>query len=141
MNDDALAEDLRQVIGELVRTVRAADTMPAGEAAILGHLARGGAHTTADLAQLRGVTHQAASKSVKELLGKGLVGSESHPSDGRKLLLRITESGRAHLERERAQRARWLNTAITDTLDPEERRQLRQCVALLGRLAAHTPHQ
>lgn len=28
MEDDALAEDLRQAIGELVRAVRTADTMP-----------------------------------------------------------------------------------------------------------------
>lgn len=69
MEDDALAEDLRQAIGELVRAVRAADTMPSGEAAILGHLDRGGPQTTADLAHRRGVTHQSAAKSVKELLG------------------------------------------------------------------------
>ncbi|MFG2720073.1 MarR family winged helix-turn-helix transcriptional regulator [Streptomyces sp. NPDC048416] len=139
MDDDALAEDLRQVIGELVRKVRAADTMPPGEAAVLGHLDRGGPHTTADLAHLRGVTHQAASKSVKELLDKGLVRSAPHPSDGRKFLLHITDLGRTHLQRERAQRTQWLTSAITDTLGPEARPQLRQCVTLLGRLASHTP--
>lgn len=30
MDDDELAEDLRQAIGELVRAVRTADTMPPG---------------------------------------------------------------------------------------------------------------
>ena len=73
MDDNALAEDLRQVIGELVRAVRVADAMPSGQSAILGYLDRDGPQTTADLAHLRGVTHQAAAKSVKELLGDGLV--------------------------------------------------------------------
>ncbi|MFD7534749.1 MarR family winged helix-turn-helix transcriptional regulator [Streptomyces sp. NPDC059819] len=139
MNDHALAEELRQVIGELVRKVRAADSMPAGEAASLGHLDRGGPLTAADLAHLRGVTHQAASKSVKELLGRGLVDVTPHPSDGRKLLLRITELGRDHLQRERSQRAHWLDTAI-QALDPEERQKLRECVPVMVHLAAHTPN-
>ncbi|MEU6389059.1 MarR family transcriptional regulator [Streptomyces sp. NPDC046939] len=137
MEDDALAEDLRQVIGELVRAVRAADTMPAGEAALLGHLDRGGPRTTADLAQLRGVSHQAAAKSAKMLLADGLVRAEPHPTDGRKLLLHITDSGRERLQRERAQRADWLNSAIRDALDPDERQSLRRCVPLLARLTAH----
>ncbi len=134
MEDDALAEDLRQAIGELVRAVRAADTMPSGEAAILGHLDRGGPQTTADLAHRRGVTHQSAAKSVKELLGAGLVRTEPHPSDGRKLLLDITDTGRARLRQERAQRATWLDAAISDVLSPDEQRRLRDCVPLLTRL-------
>ncbi|NJP95615.1 MarR family transcriptional regulator [Nonomuraea sp. FMUSA5-5] len=140
MDDDTLAEDLRQVIGRLVRAARAADTMPPGEAAILGHLDRGGPRTTAELAHLRGVTHQAAAKSVKELLGDDLVRAEPHPHDGRKLLLHITDRGRARLQRERAQRAGWLDAAIRDTLSPEERRRLRECVPLLARLTDRMNH-
>ncbi|MET9297113.1 MarR family transcriptional regulator [Streptomyces sp. NPDC003077] len=134
--DDVLAEDLRQVIGELVRAVRAVDTMPSGEAATLGHLDRGGPQTTADIAHLRGVTHQAAAKTVKELLGNGLVRAEPHPHDGRKLLLHITDPGRARLQQERSQRANRLNTAIRDTLNPDEQKRLRECVPLLARVTA-----
>ncbi|WP_433206335.1 MarR family winged helix-turn-helix transcriptional regulator [Nocardia sp. CA-107356] len=137
MADDTLAEDLRQAIGELVRTVRTADTMPPGEAAILGHLDRSGPQTTADLAHRRKVTHQSAAKSVKELLGAGLIRTEPHPDDGRKVLLHITGTGRAHLRQLRAQRASSLDTAIHDTLDTDEQRQLRDCVSLLTRLTAH----
>ncbi|NUR88823.1 MAG: MarR family transcriptional regulator [Nonomuraea sp.] len=136
MKDEELAEELRQVIGELVRAVRTVDTMPAGEAAVLGHLDRGGPRTTAELAHLRGVTHQAAAKSVKELLGGGLVRAEPHPDDGRKLLLRITDAGRARLQRERDQRAGRLDAAIRDTLSDDERRRLGECVPLLARLTA-----
>ncbi|MER5910403.1 MarR family transcriptional regulator [Streptomyces sp. NPDC001982] len=137
MDEDVLAESLRQSIGELVRAVRVVDAMPPGEAAALGFLDRSGPLTTADLAHRRGVTHQSAAKSVKELINGDLVRTEPHPGDGRKLLLHITDSGRARLQRERAQRARALNAAIRDTFSPEEQNQLRDCVALLSRLTAH----
>lgn len=135
--NDALAEDLRHAIGDLVRAVRVADTMPTGEAAILGHLDRDGPHTTAELAHRRNVTHQSAAKSVKELLGTGLVRTEPHPDDGRKHLLYITDTGRARLRRERSQRATSLDSAILNTLTPDERQQLRDCVPLLTRLTTH----
>lgn len=135
--DDTLAEDLRQAVGELVRAARTVDTMPAGEAAILGHLDRGGPQTTAELAQRRGVTHQSASKSVKQLLADELVRVEPHASDGRKILLHITDRGRARLAQERAQRADRLDAAIRETLSPAEIRRLRDCIPLMSRLTAH----
>ncbi|MFE7649780.1 MarR family winged helix-turn-helix transcriptional regulator [Streptomyces phaeoluteigriseus] len=137
MDDDVLAEDLRHTIGELVRTVRAVDTMPSGEAAVLGHLDRGGPQTTAELAHRRGVTHQSAAKTVKELLADGLVRTEPHPTDGRKLLVHITDAGRARLGIERDQRSGRLDTAIGEALNPDERRRLRDAVDLLARLNAH----
>ncbi|MFD7136640.1 MarR family winged helix-turn-helix transcriptional regulator [Streptomyces sp. NPDC059894] len=136
MDEEALAEDLRQSIGELVRAVRVGDTMPPGEAAALGFLDREGPLTTADLAHRRRVTHQSAAKSVKELVDAGLVRAEPHPSDGRKQLLHLTDTGRARLRLERTRRARVLTAALGDTFSPEEQRQLRDCVPLLSRLTA-----
>ncbi|MEU4402414.1 helix-turn-helix domain-containing protein [Micromonospora orduensis] len=136
MEADALAEELRQSVGELVRAVRAVDTMPPGEAAILGFLDRDGPLTTADLARLRGVTHQSAAKSVKDLSIEGLVRGEPHPGDGRKLLLHLTDAGRSRLRRERVLRADALGTAIREIFDADERRQLGESVALLKRLTA-----
>ncbi|MQY30647.1 MarR family winged helix-turn-helix transcriptional regulator [Nocardia aurantia] len=136
MNDE-LAEDLRHAIGALVRAVRVIDTIPPGEAAILSHLDRDGPHTTVELAQRRNVTHQSAAKSVKELLGAGLVRTAPHPDDGRKHLLYITDAGRARLRRERTQRATSLDSAIRNTLTADERQQLRDCVPLLTRLTTH----
>ncbi|WP_405899253.1 MarR family transcriptional regulator [Streptomyces sp. NBC_00727] len=137
MNEDALAEELRRTVGELVRAVRAVDSMPPGEAAVLGFLDRRGPLTTADLARLRGVTHQSAAKSVKDLGAGGLVRGEQHPDDGRKLLLHVTDAGRARLRRERALRSGALGDAIRDTFDAEERERLREAVALLSRLTDH----
>jgi len=135
--DDTFAEDLRHAIGELVRAARTVDTMPAGEAAILGYLDRDGPLTTAELAQRRGVTHQSATKSVKQLLADDLARAEPHATDGRKLLLHITDLGRDRLTRERTQRADWLDEAIRDTLSPAEQRRLQECIPLLTRLTSH----
>ncbi|WP_406840334.1 MarR family winged helix-turn-helix transcriptional regulator [Streptomyces sp. AHU1] len=137
MDEDVLAEELRQSLGELVRAVRTVDTMPPGEAAVLGFLDREGPLTTADLARLRGVTHQSVAKSVKDLSAAGLVRGERHPDDGRKLLLHLTGAGLSRLRRERTGRAGALGAAIRETFTPEEQRRLGESVALLSRLTAH----
>lgn len=136
-DDAALAEDLRRTIGELVRVVRRADSMPPGEAAALGYLDRLGPQTTADLAHRRRVTHQSAAKSVKDLLDQGLVRAEPHPVDGRKAVLHLTDEGRTRLQAERDLRADVLGAAIHDELREDERQRLRDCVPLLARLTAH----
>ncbi|AZS84065.1 MarR family winged helix-turn-helix transcriptional regulator [Streptomyces griseoviridis] len=136
MDEDALAEALRRSLGELVRAVRTVDTMPPGEAAVLGFLDRDGPLTTADLARLRGVTHQSAATSVKDLSAGGLVRGERHPDDGRKLLLHLTDAGRSRLQRERALRAGALGSTIRETFTPDEQRRLGEAVDLLSRLTA-----
>jgi DNA-binding MarR family transcriptional regulator len=138
-DNHSLADSLRSAIGQLVRAVRTTDTLPPGEAAALGTLDREGPRTTADLAQRRGIRHQSAAKAVKELSARGLVRAEPHPSDGRKLLLHLTPTGRARLEEDRGRRADWLAAAIESELTPAERRQLDDCVSLLGRLSKYRP--
>ncbi|MBS2534591.1 MarR family transcriptional regulator [Catenulispora sp. NF23] len=137
MDDYQLAEDLRLAIGELVRTVRTADTMPPGEAAVLGYLDRDGPLTTADVAQQRGVSHQSTAKAVKELLAQNLVHAEAHPSDGRKLLLHLTPAGKDRLAEERLRRADSLGAAISDALSSDERQTLEAALPLLSRLTTH----
>ncbi|MEU9099796.1 MarR family transcriptional regulator [Streptomyces sp. NPDC048361] len=137
MDDTQLAEELRLAIGRLVRTVRAADTMPAGEAAVLGYLDRGGPLTTADVAQQWGVSHQSAARAVKDLQAQGLVRAEAHPSDGRKVLLSLTRAGRDRLAEERRRRTGSLGTAISEALAPDEQKALAKVLPLLARLDAH----
>lgn len=138
MGDSAeLAEDLRSAIGRLVRTVREVDTLAPGEAAVLGLVDREGPQTTAEVAQRRGVRHQSVAKAVKELVAEGLLATEAHPTDGRKLLLHLTETGRDRLDDERRSRADKLAAAIDEDLTTAERRDLERCVALLSRLAGY----
>ncbi|WP_214417081.1 MarR family winged helix-turn-helix transcriptional regulator [Sphaerisporangium fuscum] len=133
---EQLAEDLRAAIGRLVRTTRAVDTLPPGEAAILGYLDREGPQTITDLARRRQVSHQSAAKSVKELTTLGLVHAAPHPTDGRMRVLVLTPAGRARLDDERHRRADRLGHAIEHALTPAEREELQRCVGLLSRLSA-----
>ncbi|WP_328720206.1 MarR family transcriptional regulator [Streptomyces sp. NBC_00247] len=137
MDDARLAEELRLTIGQLVRAVRTADTMPPGEASVLGYLDRGGPMTAADIASRRGVSHQSATKTVKELVGQGYVRAEPHPLDGRKLLLRLTAAGSDRLAQERGRRAEGLGGAIDEVLGPGERETLAAALPLLARLTTH----
>ncbi|MER6333785.1 MarR family transcriptional regulator [Streptomyces sp. NPDC001034] len=135
-DDNRLAEELRLTVGQLVRVVRTADTMPATESAVLGCLDRDGPATTADVAQQRGVSHQAVAKAVKGLVTQGLVRTEPHPADGRKLLLHLTPAGSERLTEERRRRAETLGGAISDSLSAEERATLAAALPLLARLTA-----
>ncbi|MEU9244181.1 MarR family transcriptional regulator [Streptomyces sp. NPDC048385] len=135
-DDNRLAEELRLTVGQLVRAVRTADTMPATESAVLGCLDRDGPATTADVAQQRGVSHQAVAKAVKGLVAQDLVRTEAHPADGRKLLLHLTPAGSERLAEERRRRAETLGGAIGDSLSAEERATLAAALPLLARLTA-----
>jgi DNA-binding MarR family transcriptional regulator len=137
VNDDVLAEELRQAIGRLVRAAKSSDGLPPGEEAVLGLLDREGPQTIAALAQSRGVSHQSAAKSVKALLAEGLVRTEPHPADRRALLVQLTEAGRVRLAAERNRRAGTLGSAIAGALSAAERRQLRTGVDLLNKLTTH----
>ncbi|MDT8909308.1 MarR family transcriptional regulator [Amycolatopsis sp. PS_44_ISF1] len=132
-----MAENLRAAVGQLVRAARTTDTLPSGEAAVLGHLDREGPATTAELASWRRIRHQSAARSVKELVDAGLVRPAPHESDGRKIVLHITAAGRERLDRQRRARADRLAAAIDDALDPAERAELARSVELLTRLTDH----
>lgn len=73
---------------------------------------------------------------MKDLIAAGLVRTEPHPSDGRKLLVHITDPGRTRLRHERERRTHALGAAIRDTFSAEGRERLREGAGLLSRLTA-----
>ncbi len=130
-----LAEALRAVVGRLVRSVRAVDTLPLGEAAALGTLERNGPQTTAQLANARGVRHQSMAKTVERLAADGLVAKTPHETDGRKVLLAITPLGRETIMAERGRRADRMAEIIDVELSADEQATLAKAVDLLARIA------
>ncbi|MFI9326430.1 MarR family winged helix-turn-helix transcriptional regulator [Kitasatospora sp. NPDC052868] len=130
-----LAADLRTAVGELVRALRSDDGLPQNQAAVLGLLVRDErAYTVAELAARQHVRHQSMARTVTLMTGSGLVAQQPHATDGRKLLIAATESGRAALFEQRARREARIAAAIEARLTPEERRTLRDGVELLRRL-------
>ena len=123
------------VLGQLARRLRAENTIPLSHGMVLARLERDGPSTTSSLASAERVRPQSMSQTVADLGAAGLVVRTPDPTDGRRILIDITERGRATLEEDRARREGWLASAIEADLTPEEQRILQEAVAILHRLA------
>ena len=129
------SEDLRIVLGRLVRRLRAENTLPLRHATVLSRLDRDGPLGTSDLAQRERMRPQSMAETIKELELDGLVLRDADPTDGRRMLIALTPGGRETLRRDRARREEWLATAIARELTPREQETLARATALLSRLA------
>ena len=135
----AVASDLRVVIGQLVRRLRAERRFPLAHAAVLGRLDREGPRGTSDLAAAEHVRPQSMAQTVGELEGVGLITRRPDPNDGRRALIELTDQGRLKLTEERLHREGWLTAAIETELSDEERESLASVVPLLVRIAESSP--
>lgn len=129
-----LASELRVVLGQLVRRLRAEHRFPLNQATVLGRLDREGAQGVSDLAVAERVRPQSMAQTVGDLEAEGLVERRPDPGDGRRALVSLTEAGHEALEAERRNREGWLVAAIDD-LTPSEQATLADSVALLRQLA------
>lgn len=85
-----------QVVDEIQRGVAArgfTDVRPAHGFAFV-RISRPGGATVVDLAEHLGITKQAASQLVGQLVERGYVLREDDPRDGRSQVLRLTDRGR-----------------------------------------------
>ena len=130
-----LASDLRVVLGQLIRRLRAEHRFPLSQSAVLGRLDREGACSVSDLAAAERVRPQSMAQTVAELEAEALVSRRSDPHDRRRALVELTELGSATLNADRRQREGWLAQAIADDLSHEEQVVLREAAGLLRRLA------
>lgn len=130
-----LASELRVVLGQLVRRLRAEHRFPLSQGAVLGRLDREGAQSVSDLAVAERVRPQSMAQTVKELEGEGLVSRRPDPSDGRRALVDLTDEGHTALDADRRHREGWLAEAIAEDLTAAERATLINAVPLLRRLA------
>jgi DNA-binding MarR family transcriptional regulator len=131
------ASELRLVLGQLIRRLRAEYSFPVAQASVLSRLDREGTQTTSGLAAAERVRPQSMAQTLAELETAGLIGRRPDPADGRRVLIELTTLGRERVLEARGQREDWLAAAITDELDPEEQRTLLAAVPLLRRLSQH----
>ena len=130
-----LAGELRVVLGQLSRRLRAEHTFSLSQGAVLGRLDREGTRSIGELAVAECVRPQSMAQTVCDLEALGLIARRPDPSDGRRVLVELTESGRETLSEDRRKREGWLARAITEDLSGEEQEVLRRAVTLLRRLA------
>ena len=130
-----LASELRVVLGQLVRRLRAQHRFPLSQGTVLGRLDRHGAMGVSDLAAAERVRPQSMAQTVADLEAAGMVTRRPDPDDGRRALVSLTADGLATLQADRRDRDSWLARQIADDLDAEERATLHRSVELLRRLA------
>jgi DNA-binding MarR family transcriptional regulator len=130
-----LASELRVVLGQLMRRLRAEHHFPLSHGAVLGRLDREGPQSVSDLAVAERVRPQSMAQTVSDLESDGLVVRTPDPGDRRRALVQLTEQGLAALHADRRRREGWLARAIAEDLTPEEQSLLENAVALLRELA------
>jgi DNA-binding MarR family transcriptional regulator len=129
------AGELRLVLGQLVRRLRAEYSFPVAQASVLSRLDREGAQSTSALATAERVRPQSMAQTLAELETAGLIARRPDPADGRRVLIELTDAGRERVLEARGRREDWLAAAIAEELDPDEQQTLLAAVPLLRRLA------
>ncbi|MGW3849692.1 MarR family winged helix-turn-helix transcriptional regulator [Streptomyces fagopyri] len=132
-----LASDLRLAVGRMTRRLRQAhavgDVTLSG-VSVLARLAADGPGSPGSLAELERVRPQAMAGTLAALGQRGLVGRAPDTADGRRIIVAITEEGRAVLAERRSESVRRLS-AVLDELTERERETLACALPLLDRLA------
>lgn len=129
-----LASDLRVVLGQLVRRLRAEHRFSLSQGAVLGRLDREGPRSVSDLAAAERVRPQSMAQTVADLEAEGFVQRHPDPDDRRRALASLTAGGKERLEADRRHREGWLAKAIED-LPAEDRATVERAIVLLRRLA------
>ncbi|WP_371675616.1 MarR family winged helix-turn-helix transcriptional regulator [Streptomyces sp. NBC_01276] len=132
-----IAEELQLAVGMLVRQVRATTGggISLSQMSVLKRLDRLGAATAADLARAEKIRPQSVIATVNSLRAEGYVTRTPHPTDGRRLLVSLTDRGRALVRERREAGHDRIAELVAGRLTAEERRLLAEAVPLLRRLA------
>jgi DNA-binding MarR family transcriptional regulator len=132
-----LAHTLRQTVLHLARRVRAerADAaMSDGKLSVLFVLMNEGAQTLGSLSEHERVTPPSMNRTINALVEQGFVTRESDATDGRKVVIDISDAGRRLVKETRRRRDAWFSSRLA-ALTPEERDLLDQAAPILRRLA------
>ena len=132
------AGELRALLGRLSRRLRQTSvvgelTLP--QASVLSLLEREGPATPGALATKERITPQSMGTILVSLEELGLVSRTPDPTDGRRLVISLTEAGRQVIHGARRQKEERLAQALATNFTNEEQQVLRAALPLLERLA------
>jgi DNA-binding MarR family transcriptional regulator len=138
-SDAGLASELRLSVMRLRRRLsneRHPDNpLSMGAMAVLGCLHRNGDLTVGELAACERIQPPSMTRIVNALEDGGYVARRAHETDGRQVVVAVSEKGRTTLLADRARRDAWLARRLRE-LTSDERAVLRRAAPLLERLAA-----
>jgi len=132
----ALAGDLRVALMYAVRRLRAersSSDITDGQYAALAALANRGPMTPTALADDQRVQPPHMTRVINALVAAGLAKRDEHPTDGRQVVVSITDAGLTEVKETRRRRNEWLAGRL-GRLDAAEREVLAQAVVLLRRI-------
>ena len=136
--DAGLASELRLSVMRLRRRLAVErhpdNELSLGAMAVLGALYRSGDLTIGELAGHERVQPPSMTRTVNWLEQEGYVARRPHDTDGRQVLVSLSDTGRAVVLADRARRDAWLARRLRD-LTPEQRAILRQAAPILEHLA------
>jgi DNA-binding MarR family transcriptional regulator len=138
--DTGLASALRVSVSRLSRRLRSErhpenELLPVGQLSVLGLLFRHGERTVGELATLERVQPPSMTRTVRCLEDGGYVVRRRHASDGRQVVVALSDKGAETLAGDRRRRDAWLVQRLRE-LSAEERSVLRQAAPILERLAS-----
>lgn len=132
-----LATELRALVGKLKRRLREqadiGDFTPS-QTSVLLRLEKDGPATASQLARAEGMRPQSMSTVIAALEAADMVRGEPDPTDGRRVLLSLTDACREWIQRGRAVRQDWLARTLGTRLSAEELEVLGRAINLLSRL-------
>jgi DNA-binding MarR family transcriptional regulator len=136
--DSGLASALRISVARLSRRLRSErdpqNELSVGQLSVLGALLRNGECSVGELAQHERVQPPSMTRTVNCLAEGGYVVRRPHPTDGRQVVVTLSEKGSSTLAADRRRRDAWLAQRLRE-LSPDERAVLRQAAPILERLA------
>ena len=136
--DAGLASELRLSVMRLRRRMASErhpdNPLSMGAMAVLGCLHRKGDLSVGELAACERVQPPSMTRTVNALEEGGYVLRRAHETDGRQVVVSLTEQGRTTLLADRARRDAWLARRLKH-LTSDERDTLRRAAPILERLA------
>jgi DNA-binding MarR family transcriptional regulator len=133
----ALAHDLRLAVmrfSRRLRNQRVDTSVTLTHLAALSTLKRHGAMSPGELAAHERVQPPSMTRVVVALEERGLVTRTPHPTDGRQVVIGLTDAAERLLTEEARAREAWLSARL-HRLTPEERATLREAAVIMEQLA------
>jgi DNA-binding MarR family transcriptional regulator len=133
----ALAHDLRLAVmrfSRRLRNQRVDTSVTHTHLAALSTLQRHGPMSPGELAAHERVQPPSMTRVVVALEGRGLVTRTPHPTDGRQVVIGLTDAAGTLLTEEARAREAWLSSQL-QMLTPEKRATLREAAVIMEELA------
>ncbi|MDA3644258.1 MarR family transcriptional regulator [Saccharopolyspora indica] len=139
--NDIRADELRTArlavaVVRLNRRLRkeGAGSLSLSQLSVLASLHRSGPQAPGELAANDNVRPSSTTRVLCSLQELGMTTRNTHPRDRRRVVVELTDAGRAHIEHEVSAREHWLEQQLTQ-LSKDERATLSRAADIMGRVA------